>query len=171
MDAYSCGMEASSFQMLVSGNDHVLGEGAVGVDADDLHMLADVRFADAALQALAASHVHLGGNEITFFDAGDLIAHGFDVAAELVAGNERGMNAALRPLVPLINVQVGAADGGDLDLDQNVGRAELGNGNFADLGARRGLRLYDGKHGIRHEEDSASRDDQGARLLDARRPV
>ena len=54
--------------------------------------------------------------------AGDFVADGFDGAAELVAGNERRMNAALRPLVPLINVQVGAADGGHLDFDQHVGR-------------------------------------------------
>ncbi len=48
------------------GNDDVFGEGAVGVDADDLHVLADVRFAGAALQALAAGDVHLGGDEVAF---------------------------------------------------------------------------------------------------------
>ena len=152
MEAYSCGMDGSSFQMFDLGNDDVFGEGAVGVHADDLDVLADVRFADAALQALAAGHVHLGGDEIAFLHAGDLVADGLHRAAELVSGNERRMNAALRPLVPVVNVQVGAADGGDLDLDQDVGAAELRFGNFADLGARRGLRLYNGKHGIRHED-------------------
>ena len=110
------------------GNDDVFGEGAVGVDADDLHVLADVRLADAALQALAAGHVHLGGDEVAFLHAGDIVADGLDGAAELVAGNERRMNAALRPLVPLINVQVGAADGGHLDLDQDVGGTKCGMG-------------------------------------------
>src|ERR1035441_6100749 len=136
------------------GNDHVLGEGAVGVDADDLHMLADVRLADAALQALAARHVHFGGDEVARLDAGDFVAHGFDRAAELVAGNQRWMNAALRPLVPLVNVEVGAADGRHLDLDQYVGQAELRLGNFADFYARRRRGLNDGKHGIRHEDGS-----------------
>ncbi len=46
------------------------------------------------------------------------------VAAKLVSGNERRMDAALRPLVPLVDVQVGAADGGHLDLHQNVGRVQ-----------------------------------------------
>src|SRR5271166_1724218 len=36
------------------GDDDVLGERAVRVDADDLHVLADVGFPDAALQTLAA---------------------------------------------------------------------------------------------------------------------
>ena len=133
------------------GNDDVFGERAVGVHPDDLHVLADVRLADAALQALAAGHVHLGGDEVAFLHAGDFVAHGFHRAAELVAGNQRRMNAALRPLVPLVNVQIGAADGGHLDLDQNIGGSKFRYGNFANFGARRGLRLNDGKHGIWHK--------------------
>ncbi len=150
------------------GNDDVLGEGAVGVDADDLHVLADVRLAGAALQALAAGHVHLGGDEVARLHAGHFVAHGFDGAAELVAGNERRMNAALRPLVPLVNVQVGAADGGHLDLDQDVGAAELRLGNFADFRARRGLRLNNGKHGIRHEDGSSASGRRSSTQLCAR---
>src|SRR5271157_989701 len=138
------------------GNDDIFGEGAVGVHADDLHMLADVRFAGAALQALAAGHVHLGGNEIAFLDARYFVTDRFDRAAELVPGNQRRMNAALCPLVPLVNVQVGAAYGRHLDLDQYVGQAKLRFGNFADLRARRGLRLYHGKHRIWHESGSSA---------------
>ena len=148
IDAYSSRNRRIELPDVRLGDDDVLGECAVGVHADDLHVLADVRFADAALQALAAGHVHLGGDEVAFLDAGNFLAHGFDDAAELVPGNERRMNAALRPLVPLINMQVGAADGGHLDLDQNVGRSELRFGNFANLRARRGLRLYNSKHCI-----------------------
>src|SRR5262249_29949964 len=46
------------------GNLDELGEGAVGVYADDLHVLADVGLAGAALIAFAAGHVHLGGDEV-----------------------------------------------------------------------------------------------------------
>jgi hypothetical protein len=99
------------------GNDDVFGKGAIGVDANDLHVLADVRFADAALQALAAGHVHFSGNKVTFLHAGNFGAHGLHRAAELVAGNQRRMNAALGPLVPLVNVQVSAADGSHFDFD------------------------------------------------------
>ena len=148
IDAYSLRDGRIELPDVGLGDDDVLGEGAVGVDADDLHVLADVRLAGAALQALAAGDVHLGGDEVAFLHAGDIFADGLDGAAELVAGNERGMNAALRPLVPLIDVQVGAANGRDFDLDQDFVRTECGIGNFADLCARSGLRLYDSKHGI-----------------------
>src|ERR1022692_1743358 len=93
-------------------NDDVLGEGAVGIDADDLHVLANVSFAGAALQALAARHVHLGGNKIAFLHAGHFIAERGHLAAKLVSGNQRRMNTALGPAIPVINMQVGAADGG-----------------------------------------------------------
>jgi len=49
-----------------------------------------VSFASAALQALAASDVHFGGNEIAFLDAGDFIAEGDDLAAEFVSGMSGG---------------------------------------------------------------------------------
>src|ERR1044071_2933141 len=96
------------------GDDDVFGEGAVGVDADNFDVLTDVSFAGAALQALAASHVHLGGNEVALLDAGDFVAKGRYLAAELVSWNQRRMDAILRPAVPVVNVQVGAADGRDL---------------------------------------------------------
>ena len=135
-------------------NHDVVGKGAVGVHADDLHVLADVRFADAALQALAARYVHFGGDEVAFLDAGHFVAYRFDRPAKLMAGNQRRMNTALRPLVPLINVQVGAADGRHFHLDQHIGGPKLRLGYFADLRARGGPRLYNGKHGIRHEDGS-----------------
>src|SRR6185437_10732526 len=129
---------------------HVFGEGAVVIHADDLHELADVRFAGAALQALAAGHVHLRRDEVAFLDAGDLGAHRSYHAAEFVPGDERRMNAALRPGVPVIDVQVGAADRGYFDFDQNVGQADLGDGNVADFGARLRLGLHHGQHGFSH---------------------
>ena len=66
MDAYSLRDRRVELPDIALGNDDVFGERAVGVDADDLHVLADVRLADAALQALAAGHVHLGGDEVAF---------------------------------------------------------------------------------------------------------
>ena len=146
IEAYSCGIAGIELPDVGLGNDDVFCERAVGVDADDLHMLADVRLAGAALQALAAGHVHLGGNEVAFLNAGDFFAEGFDLAAELVSGDERRMNAALRPLVPLINVQVGAADGGDFDFDQHIIASKGRNLNVPDLCAGRGLRFYHSEH-------------------------
>ena len=41
------------------GDNDVLGKSSVRIDADNLHVLADVGFTSAALIAFAASHVHL----------------------------------------------------------------------------------------------------------------
>src|SRR5580700_5116797 len=132
-------------------DDDVFGEGAICIDADDLHVLANVGFAGAALQAFAASHVHFGGNEIAFLNTGHFIAESGHLAAEFVAGNQRRMDALLRPAVPVVDVQVGAADGRNLHLDQHIARAEGWNLYLADFRARSGLRLYDSEHCRWHE--------------------
>ncbi len=132
-------------------NHHVFGEGPVGIHADDFYVLADVRFASAALQTLAAGDVHLGGNEIAFLDAGNFVAERRHFAAEFMAGNQRRMNPVLRPAVPLVNVQIGAADGRNFDFDQYIGPAKGWNLDLADFRARRGFRLHDREHGFLHE--------------------
>ena len=76
------------------GDDDVFGEGAIGIDADDFHVLADVSFAGAALQALAACHVHLGGNEIAFLDAGHFVAERNHFATEFVPRDQRRVDAS-----------------------------------------------------------------------------
>src|SRR5437899_10805482 len=61
------------------------------------------------------------------------------------------MNAVLRPAVPVVDMQVGAADRGDVYFDQHVGAPEAGNLNFANLRAWLGFRLDYCKHSIGHE--------------------
>ncbi len=114
------------------------------------HILADMRFAGAALQTLAAGHMHLGRNEIAFLDAGDFIPEGCHFAAKLMAGNQRGVDPVLRPAVPLINMKIGAADGRNFDLDQDIGPAKRRNLDLADFRSRRGFRLHDREHGFLH---------------------
>src|SRR5205085_11390661 len=97
-------------------NDDVLSKSSVGVHADDLHVLADVRIAGAALHALAAGDMHFGGDKVAFAHRCHFIAHRGDVAAEFVPGDERRADASLRPAVPVVDMQVGTADGGDLYL-------------------------------------------------------
>ena len=94
--------------------------------------------------------MQLRGNEVAFFYAGDFIAECDDLSAELVPRNEWRVNAALCPAIPLVYVQVGAADGRDLNLYQRVRAAEAGNFNFSNLRSRRGFRLHDGQHGVGH---------------------
>src|SRR4030095_16835049 len=134
------------------GDNDVFGEGAVGIHADDFHVLTDVGFACAALQAFAAGHVHFGGDEVAFFHAGYFVAESDHLAAELVAGDQRRMDAALGPAVPFINVQVGAADRRNFDFDEDVGTSEAWDFDLANVYARRGLGLDDRQHALRHSE-------------------
>src|SRR5215470_6974906 len=136
------------------GDDNVFGEGAVGVHADDFHVLADVGFTGAALQAFSAGDVHFRGNEVTFFHAGDFVTEGDDFAAEFVAGNEGRVDAALGPAIPFINMKVGAADGGYFDFYEDVGTSEAWDFDLANVHARRGLRLDDRQHAFGHPEKS-----------------
>jgi hypothetical protein len=127
-------------------DDHVFGERPVGIDADNFHLLANVGFAGAALQTLAAGNVHFRGYKVPFFDARDFIAESHHLAAELVSGNQRRMNPSLGPSVPFVDVEIGPADGRHLHLDQNVGPAVARNFHFADLRPRRGFRLDHREH-------------------------
>src|ERR1700674_2907463 len=57
------------------------------------------------------------------------------------------MNAPLGPAVPFIDMEIGAADGGDFDFDEDVVVSVAGNFYFADFRARRGFRLDHCEHG------------------------
>ena len=94
--------------------------------------------------------MHFGGNEVAFFYRGYFIADGDDLAAKLMSWNQRRMNAALRPAVPLVDVEIGSANGSDLDLDQNIGGAEGGNFHFTNFGAGGSRGFHHRLHGFRH---------------------
>src|SRR5208282_3415277 len=61
------------------------------------------------------------------------------------------MNAVLRPAVPVVNMQIRAANGRDLHLDQHIGSPEGGNLHLANLRTRRSLRFYHRQHCFSHE--------------------
>jgi hypothetical protein len=75
----------------------------------------------------------------------DVLADLDDFADELVADHHRDGNRLLRPLIPLVDVQIGAADGGALDLDQHVVGARFGLGHILEQ-AWRGLLLDERFH-------------------------
>src|SRR5579864_5472845 len=133
------------------GNDYVFGECAIKIHADDFHVLTNVGLARSALQALAAGHVHFGGDKVACLDARDFVAVSNHFATELVPGNERRMDATLCPAVPLVDVQVGAADGGDFDFHQDLGATVARNLDFSNIRTGCGLRFHHRQHGIGHQ--------------------
>ncbi len=67
------------------------------------------------------------GDPVAHLAVLDGAAHGHDVAGGLVAQGHRGLDALLGPVVPLQDVEVGAADGGAVDLDKDLVIADLGD--------------------------------------------
>src|SRR6185312_6164766 len=87
---------------------------------------AQVPLAGAAVAAMTAGDVAFTGDALAHLEAlyfaADLRHH----AHELVAHGHGHRDGLLCPLVPVVDVDVGAADGGLADLDQQVVVADLG---------------------------------------------
>ena len=99
---------------------NVLGEGARPIHADARRVGAEVASARHAVAAAPADHVALAGNDLPGVEVVDVVAHLDDFADEFVADHHRHRYCLRRPLVPLVDMQVGAADRCFLYLDQNV---------------------------------------------------
>src|SRR5262249_59816711 len=88
----------------------VFGECAGALHADALRVLAQVAAAGQAVAAVAADDVPLGADDLAGVEVLDVGTDLDDAADELVADDQRHRDGALRPGVPLPDVQVGAAD-------------------------------------------------------------
>src|SRR5690606_20677570 len=122
-------------------HDDVFGEGAVAIDADADGVRAQVLAAAAAVAAVAAHDVAFGRHALPDLVAGHARTDLGDAADELVADHQAGLDRALAPLVPQVDVQVGAADGRLLDLDQDLVRPGHGHRHVLHPDALAGLAL------------------------------
>ncbi len=104
------------------GHDDVFGERAVAVHADADRVRAQMLFPSAAISAMPAHDVAFGGYALANAVTGDARPKPDDASHEFVANHQARLNGALAPLVPQINVQVGAADRGFFQLDQDLVR-------------------------------------------------
>lgn len=76
--------------------------------------------AGEAVAATAAGDVALAADDVAGGEGVDVGADGDDLAHELVADGERHLDGGLGPLVPLKDMNVGAADAGVVHADQYV---------------------------------------------------
>ena len=107
-----------------------LGKTARSVDADDLRLGAEMGAPGAALHAMPASDVAFARDTIALVEVADAGADGDDVADELMAHGQRRPHTPGRPRVPMVDVEVGAADAGVPDRDGDLteaGRRRLGD--------------------------------------------
>ena len=105
-----------------------------------------------AVAAEAANDVALAVDQIAGRKPDDVGADGFDGADEFVADDHGWLDGFFRPRVPVVNVNIGPADGSFFDLDEDVVDAGLGHGDFREREAGAGLEFGDGAHsGSGHE--------------------
>src|SRR4051812_46922755 len=83
---------------------------AVAIDADDAHIITDVHLPGSTRLAHAAADVAFGADTIANLHALHRIADLYHFADELVPGGDADGNAILRPVIPLVNVTIRAAD-------------------------------------------------------------
>ena len=99
----------------------VLGERAGAVHADALGVRAQVAPAGQAVAAAPADDVALAADDVARREVGDVRRRPRRSSPdELVADHQRDRDRLLGPGVPVVDVQVGAADPGPVDPDQHV---------------------------------------------------
>ena len=112
------------------GKNQEFGEGARPVDADPAGVGAQVPPAGHAVATAATNDVAFSGHDFSRMEVIDIIAHGDDFADKLVTDDHRHGNGFLRPGIPIVDMQVGAADGGTQNLDENVVDAKFRYGHI-----------------------------------------
>ena len=149
-------------QALVDGNDvarrdaDILRERAVPVDADADMVLTPLNIAGVTVAAVAAGDMALAGDALADREARDACAEFRDLADILMADDLRGLNVLLRPLVPFVNMDVGAADRGLVDLDENFSGARHGDRHLPQLQSGAGCGFYNGIHHLFHFKSALS---------------
>ncbi len=88
----------------------VFGEGAGAIHSHALRVRAQVAPPGQTIAAAPADHVPFPADQIAGMKIGDVGADFHDFSAEFVPDDQRHVNRVLRPLIPIVNVQVGAAD-------------------------------------------------------------
>ena len=98
----------------------VFGEGAGHVDADAARLRIEVEFARARGAALHADDVALAGDALADLEIAHVAADLDDLAGIFMADDHRHRNRLLRPGIPFVDVDIGAANAGLAHLDQHV---------------------------------------------------
>ena len=89
--------------------------------------------------------------DVTHRKPSDILAYLDDLACVLMTTDHRHLNGFLRPVVPVVNVNVSAADGSLVDFDENFVSRNLGDRHVLEPQALLGALFDKGFHlGFRH---------------------
>jgi hypothetical protein len=125
---------------------HVLGEGAGSGRSDADAVRAEMTPTGAAVAAVAADDVPLAGHQLPELEAAHPVSELDDPAHELVADDQGHGQRALRPLVPLVDMHVRAADGGLEHADHDFSGAGARDGDALERQTGSGFLLDERKH-------------------------
>src|SRR5690606_15092724 len=117
-------------------------EASVAVHTDDFCVGADVRVARSAKWAASVHDVPLGGHPVTDRDIRHQSADLYHVARELVSDHEWRLAASARPVVPLVDVHVGAADARAAHTDQDFVLPDYGHRYLGECETGGGVLLH-----------------------------
>ena len=129
-----------------------LGEGARPLHAEPDRVRAQVPPPGHAVAAAAADDVALAADDVAGMEVAHVRADLDDLAHELVPDHERHRDRLLRPGIPRVDVEVGAADPGLAHPDQDVVDPDLRLGDILEPEPRLGSRFDERSH-----ESSSSR--------------
>jgi hypothetical protein len=112
------------------GEGQILGVGAGPIHAYAFRIGAEVTTASQAIPATPADHMPFPADDVSRKEIGHVRADLDNLANELVPDHQGYENGFLRPLVPVVDVQVGAADAGAVDTNQHVVDTDLRHLDF-----------------------------------------
>ena len=111
------------------GDNEIFRKSAVAVNTNANGILAKMAAALKAVSAFSANNVSLTGNDISNLPVDNVFADLCNLSHVFVTDNHRSFNCFLRPLVPVVNVQISTADSGLMYFDFYFVRANLGLGH------------------------------------------
>ena len=116
--------------MFVIGSETYSANAPWPVDAQANRVRAQVPPAGHAVAAAPADDVALTADEVADREVADVGAKRDDLADELVPDRHRYRNRLLRPGIPAVDVQIGAADPRPANTNQDVVDPDLGLGKI-----------------------------------------
>ena len=133
----------------VSGRqDDAIGEATVSVDAHPDGRPAQVGCPCPAVPTGATRDVAFPGDAVALPDPGHLVADLDGDPDELVSDGDRRRQGRFRPVIPVVDVEVGPTDGGAPHLDHDIGRTGDRFRYVGQYEAGLSFRLDQGPHGV-----------------------
>ena len=98
----------------------VLGESAGAIHAHAGSMGAEMTTSGETVAASSADDVALAADDHAGLEIGDVRSDGGDLADEFVADDEGNRDGRARPVIPIVDMDIGTANACLQDADQNV---------------------------------------------------